>query len=132
MGIRDELAEYLDAQLPGFVVYAYPPEVPDLPSIVFTPGDPYQVPRNFGKNGAPGTIGTQIDLTIAVIRTVIDQGFDLLETTRANVSLVLGGWVGTGGATARWSELGKIGTTEAAEVKILTGTMPIMIVSAGP
>ena len=132
MGIRTELAEYLDAELTGFTIYGYPPEVPDLPSIVFTPGDPYQVPRNFGKDGAPGTIGTQIDLTIAVIRTAIDQGFDLLESTRANVSAVLGGWVGTDGATARWSELGAIGTQDAAAVKILTGTIPIMIVSAGP
>ncbi len=131
MGIRDEFAAHLDAEIDGFVVYAYPPDNPDIPSIVFAPGDPYQVVMTFGKNG-PSKIGTMLDVTIAVPRTDIKASFDLLESTRSQVFVAMAGFVGTDGATARGSDFGRIGTIKAADVEILSGTLDVMIVTAGP
>lgn len=131
MGVRDEFAEFLDGEIPGFTVYAYPPDNPDVPSIVFAPSDPYQIPKTFGQNG-PSKIGTMLDVTIAVPRTDVESGFDALEGTRSLIFAAMAGWVGTDGATARGDVFGRIGTVQVADVEVLTGTLDVMIVTAGP
>lgn len=131
MTARKELAEHLAATI-DIVAYSYPPDNPEVPSIVMTPRDPYQIPRSFGKGGTPAQIGTMIDLQIAVQRTSIEDGFDEIERLRAEISASLGSFLGSNRETARWESLGGIGTTKVADVEVLTGTIPVMIVTPGP
>ena len=133
MSLRTELAAHLDAWpgLERYTVYPFPPDVPAIPALVITAGDPYQVPRNFGSNG-PSQIGTVLDLQVVVQRASIETAWEHLDEARRLVSAALARFVSTTGATARWDQFGKPGTFKAADIDVLGGSLSVMAVEPGP
>ncbi len=123
MGIRTELAAFLETLVdPATVVYAYPVELPVVPSLVIVPGSEYVTPLTFGRDGTAETVAYSFEIRILTLRTLPDEALDAVETLRKAITDGISGFPG-----ARWMSFGEIGETTVGDIPTLGGTVEIAI-----
>jgi len=123
MGIRSEIKTVLEAALTGAVaVYEFPVEVPVLPAVIVAPGDPYQTPLTFGKDGRASSIRWSMRISILEPRAEISTSLDALEARRKEITDALSEIPG-----AQWSEFDQVGEMTVADVPAVGGTVGVTI-----
>ena len=123
MGLRSDIETVLKAELSQPVaVYGFPVEVPILPAVILAPGDPYQAPLTFGKNGRASSIIWQMRISILEPRAEPSTSLDALEARRLEITDALAQIPG-----AQWSSLDSVGEMTVADVPAIGGTVNVTI-----
>lgn len=135
MGVRDRVAEVIQAELPEFTVYPHPPDVADVPAIAIMPADPYQTPVTFGRNGASGIVAWSFEIQIVTPRADVESSLAEIEDLRVTITRSLAELDGSdpdGVSGARWGEMSAPGTDMVGEIPVLVASMAVFVKATGP
>ena len=134
MGVRQRVAEVIQAELPDFTVYPHPPDVADVPAIAIMPADPYQTPITFGLGGA-GIVAWAFDVQIVTPRADVESSLAEMEDLRITIARALSNLDGSGPdnvSGARWGEMSAPGTDMVGEIPVLVASMAVFVKATGP
>lgn len=119
----EELAEYLDANLPdGIQVYGWAADTVKAPAVVLTPGDPFQVPYT---QGGPAAVAWGVEAKLLVSRSQPMYALRALYDLRRGITDLFSG----APDQTRWLSFNSIDTVQVADADLLSGTLTLVIVA---
>ena len=115
MGLRADLAAYLETALAGVTIYEAGAELVQAPAVIINPSDPYVVPVTFGATAADTTVAVGLELWLVVGRAGPEATrLGELEALRRQVTDALHDQFTPPG---RWLGFGEFATTEIGGVE---------------